>query len=57
MKEGDIKGAFVVTAPLDDLTKSARANTLALLLVRSLAPFYLPRAWSFSSFEDWWSSR
>jgi methyl-accepting chemotaxis protein len=33
MKEGDIKGAFVVTAPLDDLTKSARANTLALLLV------------------------
>jgi methyl-accepting chemotaxis protein len=33
MKAGDIKGAFVVTAPLDDLTKSARANTLALLLV------------------------
>jgi methyl-accepting chemotaxis protein len=33
MKAGDLKGAFVITAPLDDLTRSARANTLALLLV------------------------
>jgi methyl-accepting chemotaxis protein len=33
MKVGDIKGAFVVTAPLDELTKTARANSLALLLV------------------------
>ena len=33
MKAGDLKGAFVVTAPVNDLTKSARANTLALMLV------------------------
>jgi methyl-accepting chemotaxis protein len=33
MKVGDLKGAFVVTAPLDELTKTARANSLALLLV------------------------
>jgi methyl-accepting chemotaxis protein len=33
MKAGDIKGAFVVTAPLDELTKTARANSLALLFI------------------------
>jgi methyl-accepting chemotaxis protein len=33
MKVGDLKGAFVVTAPLDELTKTARANSLTLLLV------------------------
>jgi methyl-accepting chemotaxis protein len=33
MKVGDIRGAFVVTAPLDDLTRTSRANSLALLLV------------------------
>ena len=33
MKAGDIRGAFVVTAPLDELTKTSRANSLALLLV------------------------
>jgi methyl-accepting chemotaxis protein len=33
MKVGDLKGAFVVTAPLDELTKTARANSVALLLV------------------------
>jgi methyl-accepting chemotaxis protein len=33
MKAGDLRGAFVVTAPLEALTKTARANSLALLLV------------------------
>jgi methyl-accepting chemotaxis protein len=33
MKAGDLRGAFVVTAPTDELTKTARANSLALLLV------------------------
>jgi methyl-accepting chemotaxis protein len=33
MKAGDLRGAFVVTAPLDSLTKTSRANSLALLLV------------------------
>jgi methyl-accepting chemotaxis protein len=33
MKVGDIKGAFVVTAPTEELTKTARSNSLALLLV------------------------
>ena len=33
MKVGDINGAFVVTAPLDELTKAANTSNLALLLV------------------------
>lgn len=33
MKAGDIKGAFVVTAPLEQLTKTANANSIALLLI------------------------
>lgn len=33
MKAGDVKGAFVVTAPLKDLTKIDNANSLALLVV------------------------
>jgi methyl-accepting chemotaxis protein len=33
MKVGDIAGAFVITVPLDGLTKTARASSLALLLV------------------------
>jgi methyl-accepting chemotaxis protein len=33
MKVGDIRGAFVVTAPLDELTKAANTSNLALLLV------------------------
>jgi methyl-accepting chemotaxis protein len=33
MKAGDLRGAFVVTAPMDELTKAANSNSLALLLV------------------------
>jgi methyl-accepting chemotaxis protein len=33
MKAGDIKGAFVVTAPLQELAKTASANSLGLLLI------------------------
>jgi methyl-accepting chemotaxis protein len=33
MKVGDLKGAFVVTAPLEKMTKASKANSLALLLV------------------------
>ncbi len=33
MKVGDIRGAFVVTAPMDELRKASSANSLALLLV------------------------
>jgi methyl-accepting chemotaxis protein len=33
MKAGDVKGAFVVTAPLKDLTRIDNANSLALLVV------------------------
>jgi len=33
MKVGDLKGAFVVTAPATGLTATARANSLALLLI------------------------
>ena len=33
MKVGDIKGAFVVTAPLGGLDRSSKANSLAILLV------------------------
>jgi methyl-accepting chemotaxis protein len=33
MKTGDIKGAFVVTAPTGELTRVSRANSLALFLV------------------------
>jgi methyl-accepting chemotaxis protein len=33
MKAGDLKGAFVVTAPMDELAQSARANSLAIFLV------------------------
>ena len=33
MKAGDLKGAFVVTAPMDALAKSARADSVAIFLV------------------------
>jgi methyl-accepting chemotaxis protein len=33
MKVGDIKGAFVVTAPLDELTRTANSNSLGAMLV------------------------
>lgn len=33
MKEGDLRGAFVVTAPLDSLRKASWDNSLALLLI------------------------
>lgn len=33
MKTGDLKGSFVVSAPLQGLTKTSNANSLALLLV------------------------
>jgi methyl-accepting chemotaxis protein len=36
MKEGDLRGAFVVTAPLAEVRKAALGNTLALLLLGSV---------------------
>jgi methyl-accepting chemotaxis protein len=33
MKVGDLRGAFVVTAPLDELVRTSKANSLAILLV------------------------
>ncbi len=36
MKVGDLKGAFVVTAPVGSLIQTSRANSLALLLISVL---------------------